>query len=76
MSFLDLHIRFGISKQAVRRLVRKGLFKETWGPRAVGIRFELSKAGRDYLSVLEAAAKYVPRTAGKNIIKLKSKSIL
>jgi hypothetical protein len=31
---------------------------EEWGPKAIGVRFKLSREGKLYLKELEAAAKY------------------
>jgi len=72
--FLDLHVRFGVSKQAIRRLVKNGLLMEDWGPKAIGVRFRLSKRGRTYLKELETAALYESKVGQKNLIRLKNKA--
>jgi predicted transcriptional regulator len=69
LSFLDLHARFGVSKQTIRRLVKNGLLIEEWGPQAIGVRFKLSKRGKLYLKELEAAAKYESKIAKKDLIR-------
>jgi len=74
VTFLDLHGRFGVSKQTIKRLVKNGLLVEDWGPRAIGVRFRLSKKGKTYLKELEAAALYESNVEQKNFIRLKSKS--
>jgi len=74
LTYLDLHGRFGVSKQTIRRLVKNGLLKEDWGPKAIGVRFRLSKKGKTYLKELEAAALYKSKVGQKNLIRLKSKS--
>jgi len=74
VTFLDLHIRFGVSKQTIRRLVKNGLLIEEWGPNEIGLRFQLSKKGKTYLKELEAAALYESKMGQKNLIRLKSKS--
>jgi len=71
LSFLELRGGFGVSKQTVKRLVRNGLLKETWGPKAVGVRFVLSDKGQAYLKGLEAAAKYKPNAHKSAVIRLK-----
>lgn len=71
LSFLELRGRFGVSKQTVKRLVRNRLLKETWGPKAVGVRFVLSDKGEAYLKELEAAAKYKPNAQKSVVIRLK-----
>lgn len=76
LTFLDLHGRFGVSKQTIRRLVKNGLLMEVWGPKAIGVRFKLSKKGKIYLKELEAAAKYEPKVREKDFIRLKYKPLL
>jgi len=71
LAFLDLHVRFGVSKQTIRRLVKNRLLTEIWGPKAVGVRFKLSKKGENYLRQLEAAAKYEPKIKENPLIRLK-----
>lgn len=69
--YLDLHERFGVSKQTIKRLVKNGLLVELWGPRAIGVRFRLTHNGRAHLKELEAAAKYEPKLERKPFIRLK-----
>jgi len=71
LPFLDLHVRFGVSKQTIRRLVKNGILMEVWGPKAIGVRFKLSKKGKTYLKELEAAAKYDSKMKEKDFIRLK-----
>jgi len=73
LPFLDLHVLFGVSKQTIRRLVKTGFLSEAWGPKAVGLRFKLSKKGRSYLNELVSASKYESKTMRKGFIRLKSK---
>jgi len=75
LPFLDVHVRFGVSKQTVRRLVNNGLLMEEWGPKAIGVRFKLSKKGKMYLKKLEAAAKYESKVGEKEFIRLKHKPL-
>jgi hypothetical protein len=75
MPFLNLHARFGISKQTLKRLAKNRLIVEVWGPRAIGVKFKLSKRGEMYLKNLESAAKYEPRMKDKGLIRLKQKTI-
>jgi hypothetical protein len=70
-SFLDLHARFGVSKQTIRRLVNNGFLREVWGSNAIGVRFELTDKSKKHLKQLKAAARYDPRMVGKNPIRLK-----
>jgi len=68
--FLELHYRFNVSKQTIKRLVKNGLLTEIWGPKAVGVRFKLTSKGKTYLKELEAAAKYEPKMRKSAIIRL------
>lgn len=76
LTFLDLHVLFGASKQTIRRLVKRGFLNEAWGPKAIGLRFKLSEKGRSYLNELEAASKYESKTTRKDFIRLKNKAFL
>lgn len=69
-TFLDLHGRFGLSRQIVRGLVKNRLIAETWAPKGIGVRFKLTKKGEAYLRELEAAAKCEPSLAKKAVIRL------
>jgi len=71
---MDIHGRFGVSKEKVRRLVKNGLLREMWAPKGVGVRFELTKKGKIHLRELEAAAKYEPEMKEKNFIRLKHRA--
>jgi hypothetical protein len=73
LPFLELHVRFGVSKQTIRRLVKNGLLMEVWGPRAIGVRFKLSNKGKTYLKELEEAARYEPRKSERDLVRLKHK---
>jgi hypothetical protein len=70
-NFLDLHGRFGVSKETIKSLVKNDLLKEVWGPKAVGLRFKLTRKGKTYLKELEGAARYEPQMEKKAFIKLK-----
>jgi len=74
LSFLDLHARFSVSKQTIRRLVKNGLLMEEWGPKAIGVRFKLSKKGKLYLKELEVAAKYDSKMTENDFIRLKRRA--
>lgn len=71
LPFLDLHVRFGVSKQTVRSFVRRGLVTEIWGPKAVGLRFKLSRKGMFHLKELEKASWYDPKLSKRSMIHLK-----
>ncbi len=71
LPFLDLHVRFGVSKQTVRSFVRRGLLTEIWGPKAVGLRFRLSRKGMIHLKGLEKASWYDPTLSNRRMIHLK-----
>jgi hypothetical protein len=60
LTFLELHSRFGVSRQVVQGLVRRGLFEEVWGKRDIGVTFRLTKKGQRYLKELQAAADFQP----------------
>ena len=74
LPFLDLHARFGVSKQTIRRLVKNGLLMEEWGPKAIGVRFKLSREGKVYLKELKAAAKYESKMTENDFIRLKRRA--
>jgi len=74
LPFLDLHAHFGVSKRTIRGLVKKGILTETWGPKAIGVRFKLTSKGKVHLKQLEAAAKYEVKIREKNLIRLKHKA--
>jgi len=74
LHFLDLHNRFGVSKQTIKRLVKKGLLMEEWGPKAIGVRFRLAEEGKAYLKELQAAAKYKPKMRKNAYITLRHRA--
>jgi len=76
LPFLDLRGRFGISKQTIRGLVKNGLLMETWGPKAIGVRFKLTSKGKNYVKRLQAAAKYEPKIREAAFIRLKNRTPL
>lgn len=76
LPFLELRVRFGVSKQAMRRFVRRGWLTEMWGQGGVGVRFRLSEKGRNCLRELEAAAKYETKATQKDLVRLKQKAFL
>lgn len=71
LPFLDIHGRFGISKQTVMGLVRKELLKEEWGPRDIGVQFKLTEKGRNYLRQLKTSARLEPQRRKNIFIRLK-----
>ena len=72
-TFLDLHGRFGVSRQIVKGLVKNGLIAETWAPKGIGVRFKLTRKGKTYLKELEAAAECEPKLTEKAFVRLKQK---
>jgi hypothetical protein len=74
LPILDLRTRFGISKQTLKVLCKKGLVAEVWGPGTVGLRFKLTQTGKAYLNELKAAAKYDAHISKRRVIRLKNKS--
>jgi len=73
LGFLDLHRRFGISKQIVKGLVKNGVITETWASKGVGVKYKLTKKGIGCLRELEAAAECQPNLAKKAFVRLKMK---
>jgi hypothetical protein len=69
-TFLDLHGRFGVSRQIVKGLVNNRLIAETWASKGIGVKFKLTKKGEAYLRKLEAAAKCEPSLAKKAFVRL------
>jgi len=74
LSFLDIHGRFGVSKQVVGWLAKTGFLREVWGPKAIGVKFMLANKGRMHLRELEAAAKCDPIVRETAFIQLKQRS--
>jgi hypothetical protein len=74
LSILVLRTSFGISKQTLKGLCKRGLVAEVWGPGPVGLRFKLTQTGKAYLNELEAAAKYDSHVSKRGVIRLKNKS--
>ena len=59
-TFLDIHGRFGVSREVIESFVRHGLLKEIWGPEHIGVRFSLTAKGKRFLKELESAANFKP----------------
>ncbi len=70
---LELRTCFGVSKQALKGLCKRGLLAEVWGPGTVGLRFGLTRKGKAYLDELKAAAKYDSRISKRGTIRLKNR---
>jgi hypothetical protein len=70
---LELRTCFGVSKQALKGLCKRGLLTEVWGPGTVGLRFGLTRKGRAYLDELKAASKYDSRISKRGTIRLKNR---
>jgi hypothetical protein len=75
LPFLDMHNRFNVSKQAITRLVKRGLLMETWGCNGVGVRFKLTSKGKAYLKELEQASNYKPKIRESPLTRLKQRSV-
>ena len=73
LATLELRTCFGVSKQALKGLCKRGLLAEVWGPGTVGLRFGLTRKGKAYLDELRAAAKYDPRISKRGTIRLKNR---
>jgi len=73
LPFLDIHRRFGITKQTLNGFVRRGLVKERWGQKDIGVRFKLTNSGRSYLKQLKAASRLDPKKQKRIFIRLRYK---
>lgn len=73
-TFLDLHGRFGVSRQTLRSLVKNGLVKEMWEPKGIGVKYKLTERGEIHLKQLEAAARCEPRVRKSASFKLKHRT--
>ena len=71
--FLDLHVRFGTSKQTIRRLVANGFLREVWGSNSIGVWFKLTDKGNTYLKMLKATSRHDSSIVQKNPVRLKHK---
>jgi len=69
--FLDIHRRFGISKQIVKGFVKRGFFEEVWGPKNIGVQFKLTEKGEAHLKRLEDASHFEQQQRKKIFIRLK-----
>lgn len=76
LSFLDLHVRFNVSRQTIARLVKRGLPAETWEIEGVGATFKPTSKGKACLKELEDASKYEPRIRENSLISLKQRSVV
>jgi DNA-binding MarR family transcriptional regulator len=56
-SYVDLQTRFKVSRRTLRTLVKKGILKEVWGARNIGITFQLTEKGKKHLKRLKTAAR-------------------
>ena len=72
-TFLDLHRRFGVSRQIVKGLIKNGLIAETWAPKGIGVRLKLTRKGKTHLKELEVAAECEPSLAKKAFVRLGQK---
>lgn len=61
LTFLELHRRFGVSKQTLAGLLRNGVLEEVWGKNGIGLKFTITSAGRERLKGLEENARYSPK---------------
>ncbi len=57
MPYVDLQARFKVSKRTLRTLTKRGIVKEVWGPRNIGITLKLTEKGRNHLGRLKTAAR-------------------
>jgi hypothetical protein len=73
LPFLDIHRRFGISKQTINGFIKRGLVEERWGQKNIGVRFILTRKGRSYFKQLKAAAHLDPQKQKSIFIRLKQK---
>lgn len=74
LTFLELHGRFGISRQMIRGLLKNDVIAETWASKGIGVRFRLTKKGEAYLRDLEAASEFEPSLAKKGFVRLKQRT--
>jgi len=56
-SYVDLKTRFKVSKPTLRTLTKKGIVEEVWGPRNIGITYQLTEKGKKHLNRLKMAAR-------------------
>ncbi len=68
---MDLHASFNVSKNTIETLSRKGYVEEVWGPRNIGVRFQLTEKGKRHLERLRLAAKLKKDEMEKAAIRLK-----
>ncbi len=71
LPFLDIHRRFGISKQIIKGFVKRGFFEEVWGPKDIGVKFRLTEKGEAHLKRLEEASHFEHQQRRKIFIRLK-----
>jgi len=73
LSYLDLHVRFNVSKQVIGTFVKNGLIKETWGSENIGVRLLLTEKGEKQLRRLKMASMLEKDKVRKATIQLKYK---
>lgn len=73
LPFLQIHGRFGISKQVVKGLVSRGFFEEVWGPKNIGVKYKLTEKGEVYLRRIEKASHFERQQRRKIFIRLKNR---
>ncbi len=73
LPFLDIRKRFGVSRQVVKGLVRRGILAEVWGPNEVGVKYRLTAKGEANLKKLETASNFEREQRRKIFINLKQR---
>lgn len=70
---MELRSRFGISKNSLRVLVRRGLLCSDWGPKGVGILYKLTEDGNRELKRLKEASRIDSGLVRKPLVTLKTR---
>lgn len=72
---MELRGRFGISKNALRVLVRRGLLCSDWGPKGVGVLYKLTEDGNMELKRLKEASRIDAGLVRKPLVTLKTRMV-
>lgn len=75
-SLTEIRALFRFSRNTIERLVRKGILKQAWGPKGVGVSFQLTKKGSRELRQFKAATREDAKLTRKPLISLKTRTAL
>jgi predicted DNA-binding transcriptional regulator len=72
LSLREINRRFGVSKKSIGRLVRNGVLQEEWGARGIGVRYRLSKKGKEQLAAIRETSR-ITTSRKESFIRLRTR---